>query len=300
MSDHTTPMRTPPKPLPDLDKVKPRSVAVSSLVLDPAMQPRAGTDRETVRRYQGYMKADPKTLPPITAAKLTDEPEGQLYVIDGFHRVAAAQGAGLRTLLAKTVEVDRETAEWMAVVGNRAHGLPLGRKTDRAAFRRYVEAGRNVDEAGGLKPYRAIVQDLENTRGRSTVHRWMNEMFPSLAAEMAGREEPEAEDGKPDLPASAVEQEEHLAEITASFGRLAQAMHKQQVRAIGHHAATEGWTRAEVERRATERTRAVVRQSAFEVWAGAASLLGTTPEALQQEHEAWLEEHEASSLEADY
>ncbi|MDB5382272.1 MAG: hypothetical protein JWO26_1904 [Rhodospirillales bacterium] len=281
---------TPPLPIPDLTNVRPRNVPISTLIVEGNMQPRTRLDRDNVNRLKAALRTNAKSLPPIIVARLIDAPPWPepLYVVDGFHRVAAAGQMDLPRIAAKIVEVDRATAEYMAVTLNAAHGLPLSPRMAPARFRRFVESNQHVKADGSLKSYREITADLGNIMGKSTVYRRMLAMYPAIAAEMAGREEDVGGDNPPE-PDPWPEEEARLEELSWDIIKVARTLWAQEVRTLSHHAKTEGWDRQEVERRATDRTRKVLRLTAFRVVDLVAQHLEVLPRVLAEEHADWIE-----------
>jgi hypothetical protein len=70
-------------------------------------------------------------LPPVLVVRL----EVGLCLLDGMHRLAAAQLLGRTSVPAKIVETDANTAFVLAIRSNAAHGLPLKTKEKKAAAR---------------------------------------------------------------------------------------------------------------------------------------------------------------------
>ncbi|MFB7248945.1 ParB N-terminal domain-containing protein [Streptomyces populi] len=119
-------------------------VRVDSLVLDGS--PRlSGQDQAHVR----VLAEAGDRLPPVTVHRAT------LRVIDGVHRVRAAQLNGCHEISARLVDCDRDAAFVLAVRANVTHGLPLSRGERTAAAARIVEAfpqwsDRAVAAAAGI------------------------------------------------------------------------------------------------------------------------------------------------------
>ncbi|MCX5096776.1 ParB/RepB/Spo0J family partition protein [Streptomyces sp. NBC_00365] len=104
-------------------------VRVDSLLLDDS--PRlSGQDQAHVR----VLAEAGDRLPPITVHRPT------LRVIDGVHRVRAAQVNGCREIPARLLDCDRAAAFVLAVQANVTHGLPLSRTDRTAAAARIVAA----------------------------------------------------------------------------------------------------------------------------------------------------------------
>jgi hypothetical protein len=93
------------------------TVPLSMLVLDPALQCRAGVVEEVVAEYAEAWHGT--AFPPIRVIR-ADE---QLLVVDGWHRVHAARRAKATMIAAEVVDGTRRDALLEAVRANRQHGL---------------------------------------------------------------------------------------------------------------------------------------------------------------------------------
>lgn len=102
-------------------------VTISSLVFKDS--PRlAGENAEHI-----HVLADARTeLPPILVHRST------MQVIDGMHRVRAAQLQGKDTISAQFIDGDEDAAFILAVKSNITHGLPLSHADRRAAAARII------------------------------------------------------------------------------------------------------------------------------------------------------------------
>jgi|GEM_PF-2694443 len=115
------------------------SLTLGSLVLDPALQCRAGIDHDTVSEYCDLMRAG-KTFPPIEVIQCASQ--GNL-VVDGWHRVQAAKEAAYaKNLGLSDVTIDAKVAEGtfrdallIAVQANGDHGLRRTNADRRKAVR---------------------------------------------------------------------------------------------------------------------------------------------------------------------
>ena len=110
------------------------TLPLADIVQDPSLQLRVRLDRGTVQRYADLLAEDPRSLPPVVVVALegasaTDEPCHLLA--DGFHRLAAAELAGLPDLAAITLSGTWHDALLYAAQANAAHGLPLTHRDKR-------------------------------------------------------------------------------------------------------------------------------------------------------------------------
>ncbi len=73
---------------------------IDRILVDPALQPRVGgLDAELVRA----LEETPEAWPPLRVA----ERDGQYILVDGFHRLAAAQNLGLSTITVEVIDDSR-------------------------------------------------------------------------------------------------------------------------------------------------------------------------------------------------
>jgi hypothetical protein len=185
--------------IPELSGVKTTHVPLKRIRAGENMQPRVLISEDTIRRYKDTLRNAPTApFPPILLGDLGEAPGergGTTYtVIDGFHRYKAHEELRRERIMARIIRCSRERAEWLAALANMHHGLPLKRGDQRRVFRRYVCAGENRHRDSNPKSYREIVEDLSGLRSIGTIHKWMQQDFPGVAAEMADRDGPIEED----------------------------------------------------------------------------------------------------------
>ncbi|MFD0204707.1 MULTISPECIES: ParB N-terminal domain-containing protein [Saccharothrix] len=118
---------TDPRDLGSLDRRAPCLMRVADLV--PGESPRlTGVDAEHVARLAEVID----DLPPIIVDRAT------MRVIDGAHRLRAAQQLGHEHIPARLFDGDARTAYLLSVHCNTRHGLPLSRAERRQAAQRLV------------------------------------------------------------------------------------------------------------------------------------------------------------------
>jgi hypothetical protein len=104
------------------------TVAISRIKINGGTQIREALyDNATLEEYRDAMEAG-ATFPPIFVVEDGDN----LWLVDGFHRVAAAQALGRKTIDANVREGTLEEAQWLACSANR--GLLRNHKDKRAAI----------------------------------------------------------------------------------------------------------------------------------------------------------------------
>jgi hypothetical protein len=165
----------------------PQPLCIAWLLRSPTYQIRSKLDSGTVARYVNRWETMGQGLdafPPVKVALV----QGALVLVDGFHRLAAAQQAGLTEVSAVVVSATDQEARWMAAEANLSHGLPLSRKEVRQAFKVFVETRQNVKPDGRLMSYREIAVALGGAVKHNTVMAWMKEDYKRLAARMGGED----------------------------------------------------------------------------------------------------------------
>lgn len=177
----------------DIEKtIKPKSIPLRDVEALEEMQPRLRLNHDAVRRYKTKLRQDTSSepFPPILVMDRGPTYEGPRFVVvDGHHRLLAHQETNQKKIRARVVEVELKTAKLLAVLANLKHGVPLKSEDYREGFRRYVEAGANVNEDGSLQSYREIRTGLGGFKSPQTLMRWMKIEYPETAAEMAHRED---------------------------------------------------------------------------------------------------------------
>lgn len=204
IEDDTTAVETSGKPgsASAKENDRPRSglIRLDGLVLDPATQIRSETSRATIKEYQEAMRAGVE-FPPITVTQADPEDDARGFIlIDGWHRVLAAQALGLAQINATVIsETDPRRYRWLAANGNLSHGLRLTRKDRREVFRAYVQAGEHRTGRGTrIKSAREMARNLQGIVSDRRIPEWMKQDFPKVYRAMLGgglEENPDANFG---------------------------------------------------------------------------------------------------------
>lgn len=170
-------------------------IALGDVIKLEAWQVRAKLDPGMTLRYQHKLEAG-QVPPPIKVARV----EGLLYLVDGWHRLEAREAArgvdheetpeGREGVHAKVAEMSLPQAMWQAAVANDGHGLPLKKGDLVRRFDTFVRTDQYRKPSGQPMGYRDM--GLILGAPRSTLHRWMTERHPKVAALMAseGAEKP--------------------------------------------------------------------------------------------------------------
>jgi hypothetical protein len=138
------PLAPRPSPLAPPRSLVPRPSSLSeieleSIVRDAEIQPRGALDDDAVEQYAEAMREGEK-FPPVVVYQ-----EGDVYRLSqGFHRCAAAEKAGFRTILAEVRQGTRQEALWDAAGSNREHDT-VGLRRTNADKRRAVLMALEAD-----------------------------------------------------------------------------------------------------------------------------------------------------------
>lgn len=117
-------------------------VALSELVLDPALQCRIGLNEAVVADYAAALLGDGAVFPPLKVI----HHEEQLLVVDGWHRYHAHVRAGLADVEVEVSPGTRRDALLAAIQANTSHGL----QRTMADKRRAVQALLRDEEWCGM------------------------------------------------------------------------------------------------------------------------------------------------------
>ncbi|TCA33680.1 hypothetical protein E0H70_08160 [Rhizobium leguminosarum bv. viciae] len=163
-------------------------VSLDALVMLPANQIRVQMCWQTVKEYAELMRGGERFVP-IKVARVDAADEARGFVlVDGWHRVTAAQRNGLWEIEAVVVVPSGpEEIPWLAAEANRRHGLPLSRVDKRNVFQAYVRAKRHRKGRGSaVKSAREMEKDLNGIVSRHQLPKWMRSDFPAIYAAMNG------------------------------------------------------------------------------------------------------------------
>ncbi|EPY01620.1 ParB N-terminal domain-containing protein [Magnetospirillum fulvum] len=180
------------------------------------LQVRTEVDPKTVEQYARSMRAGSK-FPPVQVYEV----DGRLFLVDGFHRVAAAEAVAdhkkalTRTIAASVTVGTMGEAMQAAALANTTNGKALKTAEYRRSFRMLAKSG--VLE--GLDS-RTIADMMNNVVSHVTIWKWANEDFPGLLGNKAKKgERPEGGGSRPIDPLSAAQVEQQAA-ISALYQSL--------------------------------------------------------------------------------
>lgn len=135
-----------------------KDLRVTQIQRRPDFQLRAGgVQRGHVATLRRVLD-DRRPLDPVKVAQVG----AALYLVDGYHRLAAHELAGRETIAARVARMSLPQAKEEAKLANTKHGLRLTNADKRRIFQAHVDAGLHRDAAGKLKSRRAIAADLNH------------------------------------------------------------------------------------------------------------------------------------------
>jgi hypothetical protein len=202
-------------------------IDLATLILDPELQPRVDSDDATITEYVAAMERATKRGEKFTAPLYAVETaSGDLLLIDGWHRVAAARKLGWDRFPAKIVSGSRDVAIQLAAQCNARHGkrrtpadlakviamltaLAAWRQATDGSIGNYIGASRQAVqrartylahfEQDANKPLETLEVDAQPAAepppepdNRRTVHRGGQD-YTITTGKMGKRQRPEAE-----------------------------------------------------------------------------------------------------------
>ena len=144
-----------------------RQIYLADITQDATLQVRQ-LDISAVSLYAAQM-ASGIDFDPVVLADV----DGILFLVDGWHRIAAHKKVGRGSISARVRTMSREDSIWAAATANMGHGVPLKKKDHRRVFNAFIKAGRHRVGKGGYIGYRAIAEALQTGTAYTTVRNWM-------------------------------------------------------------------------------------------------------------------------------
>ena len=159
---------------------KEKAVAHDDIELDDRCQARVALDDATIQAYADLYRDDVK-LPALDVFEV----DGALYLVDGWHRLAACRQIGKDFVRVRIVGSSNEIedATRAALAANHQHGLRRSRADKRRAVRLALEAGLYED----LGSNRSMAKDL------GVSHTFVSEQRAKWEAEQSGNVATEAD-----------------------------------------------------------------------------------------------------------
>lgn len=155
---------------------KEETLAVSAVKEREDLQVRAnGTDPTVVRQYVRVLEQG-GDMKPVKVARINKA----LYLIDGFHRLAAHREAGRGALKAIVARMSMAEAQAEALTANTRHGKPLTRADKDRMLKLYVERDMHRNQWGITKPCRTMSADLGGVLSHEAIRLKLKKMGVEL------------------------------------------------------------------------------------------------------------------------
>lgn len=167
------------------------TIPIKRIKRDFKYQIRMKTEASQVSQY-AKMYRNGTELDPVTVLRTE---KNKNILIDGWHRVAAQESIGRKTVKAVVIPGTEDEALYHAGEMNLRHGLQIKKSEIKRFFEGYMKVGKNSKDDGTLKSYREIQADLHGRVSHGTVVNWMRELYPDTAKAM-GKGEDEGKAGK--------------------------------------------------------------------------------------------------------
>jgi hypothetical protein len=197
-------------------------VPLSKVIQYQPLQVRRKLDKVAVGRYANMTK-EGTIPPPIKLARC----EGRLYLLDGWHRMAAGalqlaedlmEGQLVRAMVAS---MSPERRYWEAARSNVANGVQYKPGEYRALFRAFIKAKQHHKGRRVYMSYREMAQALGVGVSHVTLRSWTLKDQPALAAALSGGEQDYNEAGTYTPEVRTMEQE-HSDEAHKAMAALSQ------------------------------------------------------------------------------
>ena len=160
----------------------PRWVALVDIKEDKALQIRKSLDTGQVKLYTNQLVQGVE-FPPVALADV----DGVLFLVDGWHRMAANKAAGNPRVHARVTPMSYKDAVWEAARANLTHGLPLKKAAHRDIFNAFIAADKHWTKPG-RKGKRLSLRELAEALGTgtsySTLRNWLIKDHPEIHAAM--------------------------------------------------------------------------------------------------------------------
>lgn len=120
-----------------------KTLRLDQVTVDDAMQARVTVDDSIVEEYAELMRAG-HNFPSVEV--VFDPKLRKHYLVDGFHRLAAARRAGIGTIGAVVVDGSMDEARWLSCGANKSHGLRRTNADKRKAVRAALMARPHLSD----------------------------------------------------------------------------------------------------------------------------------------------------------
>lgn len=149
-------------------------VNVTDIIKEASWQVRNGLTTSRVKAYRTSYNAGAE-MPPIRLADV----RGALYLVDGWHRMAAQQELGRKEVEAKIVKMTKQEAIWAAAAANLTHGEAYKKDERRRAFSVFISTKQHLRRGKPLS-YREMAAAFGGNPSHVTLRNWIKADFPAV------------------------------------------------------------------------------------------------------------------------
>lgn len=197
-------------------------VPLSGVIQHGPLQVRRKLDASAVTAYANMTK-EGSTPPPIKTARCA----GRLYLLDGWHRMAAGalqlsesltQGT---MVLALVATMPQERMAWEAARANVGHGVRYKASEFRTVFKAWIGAKNHHKGRRVYMSYREMAEAFGMGVSYVTLRKWTMADFPSLAGALRGDEHGN-DDAGTYTPEIVTMEEQHASEARKTLEAMRQ------------------------------------------------------------------------------
>lgn len=149
-------------------------VNVSDIIKEPSWQVRDKLTTSRVKAYRTSYNAGAE-MPPVRLADV----RGALYLVDGWHRMAAQEELGRKQVEATIMPMTRKEAMWAAAAANLTHGEAYRKDERRKAFGVFITTKQHVQRGKALS-YREMAAAFGGNPSHVTLRNWIRQDFPDV------------------------------------------------------------------------------------------------------------------------
>lgn len=153
-------------------------VNVGDIIKEPSWQVREKLTSSRVKAYRSAYKSG-ADMPPVTLADV----RGALYLIDGWHRMAAQEELDRKQVEAHIRKMTKQEAVWAAASANLTHGEAYKTPERRRAFAVFIETKQHIRRGKALS-YREMATAFGGNPSYGTIRNWIKKDFPEVFARL--------------------------------------------------------------------------------------------------------------------
>ncbi|RJP65840.1 MAG: hypothetical protein C4535_14430 [Comamonadaceae bacterium] len=192
-------------------------VNVSDIIKEPSWQVREKLTASRVKAYRTSYNSG-ADMPPVRLADV----RGALYLVDGWHRMAAQEELSRKQVEATIMPMTRKEAMWAAASANLTHGEAYRKDERRKAFSVFITTKQHVQRGKPLS-YREMAAAFGGNPSHVTLRNWIKQDFPDVFRAL---EKHRSGEWSPDM----IQRREVPSEEVFALGKVDELLAK----AVGH------------------------------------------------------------------